>query len=365
MDPPAARRRCFGEDIERLQRHCPIGVGVVIDVDPVDVGLALVPFKSIHVVLDGVVHVDRPLVHEDLRREQVDFTEDSRPVGCRVDDHHVLRGRRPERDLRRREVLGAPVPAAVLGLADVAGLGDEGEELVGDARTEHLARLERQLERGASKMGDQDVQVVRIEARLLDLAAEQELRVADDVPVDRRARRDEDPDADPAAPPRPPDLLPRRRDGARIPGQDRHVEAADVDAELERVRRDDAEDLAVTQALLDRPPLRREVTAAIPAHSRARSEVLAEGLAERREHDLDCGATAAEHDGLATGPQERQRPAVGDRLGGAASPGRAVEEGRLDEQDVALTRWRSVAIDEDRRPAGQRRRELGWIGDRR
>ena len=80
-----------------------------------------------------------------------------------------------------------------------------------------------------------------------------------------RARRDEDRDARALAPPGAAELLPGRRDRARIAGQDRHVERADVDAELERVRRDDAEDLAVAQAVLDRAALRRQVAAAVAA----------------------------------------------------------------------------------------------------
>ena len=56
-------------------------------------------------------------------------------------------------------------------------------------RPEHLARLERQLERRGPQVGEQDVEVVRVEAGLLRRALEQELRVVDDVLVDRRAAR--------------------------------------------------------------------------------------------------------------------------------------------------------------------------------
>ena len=144
-------------------------------------------------------------------------------------------------------------------------LGEEREQVVGRARPEHLARLERQLEGRRAQVGEQDVQVVRIEPGLLGRALEQELRVVDDVLVDRRARRDEDGDARALPPPGPPELLPGRRDRARVAREDRGVQPADVHPELERVRRDDAEDLAVAQAALDRPPLGRQVAAAIAA----------------------------------------------------------------------------------------------------
>jgi hypothetical protein len=70
----------------------------------------------------------------------------------------------------------------------VTGLGDEGEELVRDPGSEDLAGLERQLERRAPEMSDQDVEVVRIETGLFGSGTEQELRMPDDIPVERRGR---------------------------------------------------------------------------------------------------------------------------------------------------------------------------------
>ena len=176
VDPPAARGGSLREDLERLERDGPVRVRVVVDVDLVDVGLALVPLEPVHVVLDRFVDVDRPLVDEDLGAEQVDLAEDPRPVRRRVDDHDVLRRRGPQRDLRSREVLARPVPAAVGRLADVAFLGEEREQVVRRAGPEDLARLERQLEGRRAQVREQDVQVVRVEPRLLRRPLEQELR---------------------------------------------------------------------------------------------------------------------------------------------------------------------------------------------
>jgi hypothetical protein len=133
----------------------------------------------------------------------------------------------------------------------VTRLGDEGEELVGGGRSEDLPRLERQLEGGAAQMRDQDVQVVRVEARLLGSTVEEEVRVVDDIAVDGRTRRDEDRDARLPAPTGPSDLLPGRRDRTRIAGEDRDVEPADIDAKLESVRCDDPEELAVAETTFD------------------------------------------------------------------------------------------------------------------
>ena len=129
--------------------------------------------------------------------------------------------------------------------------------------------------------------------------------------------------------------------------------------------RDDAEDLAVAQAALDRPPLRGQVAAAVAADPRARPEVLAQRLAQPGEHDLDRHPRPAEDDRLAAGAQERQRPALGERQRRAARAGRGVEQRRVHEQDVPLARRRAVAVDEPDRAAGERLRELGRVPDRR
>src|SRR4029079_3651760 len=127
---------------------------------------------------------------------------------------------------------------------------------------------------------ERDVRVVRVAAGLLGGALEQELRMVDDILVDSGARGDEDRDARALAPACPPELLPCRGDGSRIAGQDRHVEPADVDAELERVGRNDAEDLAVAPAMRDRPALGRQVAAAVAADLRARAVALAQRFSQ-------------------------------------------------------------------------------------
>ncbi len=95
--PPARRR--LGEDVQRLERHRPVGLRVVVDVDAADVRLALVPVQPVDVELGRLVEVDRVLVDERLGREQVDLAEDARPVRRRVDDHDVLVRGGAERDL--------------------------------------------------------------------------------------------------------------------------------------------------------------------------------------------------------------------------------------------------------------------------
>ena len=188
--------------------------------------------------------------------------------------------------------------------------------------------------------------------------------MVDDVLVDGGGGGHEHRHARPVAPAGPPDLLARGCDRARVAGEDRHIEAPDVDAELEGVRGHDAQDLAVAQPLLDRAALGREVAAAVAAHPRARPGVLAERLAQPGEDELHGRARAAEDDRLAPGPQEGEGPALGERQGGAPGAGRGVDHGRIDEQEVPLPGGGAAAVDDERGATGEERRQLAGVGDR-
>ena len=279
------------------------------------------------------------------------------------DDHDVLGRRGAQRDLRRGEVLRAPVPATVVCLPDLAALGQEGKQLVGRSGPERLTRLERQLERRRSEMGEQDMQVVGVEPRLLRPPAEHELRVMDHVLVDRGGRGDQDRDADIAPPPGAAHLLPGARDRARIAGQHGHVEASDVHPQLEGVGAHHPQHLALAQPALDRSTLGRQVPAPVAAQPRPRSEILAQSLAQVREHDLDRDPGTPEDDRLPPRPKERQRPTLGQRQRRAPGSGRAVEDRRIDQQQVLLAGRRAVAVDRPYRPAGQQLRQLARIAD--
>ena len=119
-------------------------------------------------------------------------------------------------------------------------------------------------------MAVQDADVLVIEDRRLDPPREQRLRLAHEVLVERVLARDQG--GEPvAAAARPAPLLAEARDGAREADREDSVEKADVDPELERVGRADAEQLALDEAVLDRPPLLRRVAGPVrrePAASR-------------------------------------------------------------------------------------------------
>ena len=187
--------RLAGERLQRLERDGRLGLRVVVDVDGADVRLALVPVQPVDVVLARLVEVDGALVDERRRAEEVDLADDPRPRPAGIDDDDVVGRGRPQRDLRGREVLAGPVPPPVVRLAHVALLGEEREEVVGRRLAEPLAGFEGQLERRGAHVGQQDVEVVGVQARLLRRACEEVLRVARDVLVDGAARGDHHRDA--------------------------------------------------------------------------------------------------------------------------------------------------------------------------
>src|SRR6266705_5476305 len=130
---------------------------------------------------------------------------------------------------------------------------------------ESLARLERDLECGALEVMHQQMQVVGIHEAGLRRTLEHVLRMLDDVLVDRGRGGDEEGRRQILAPPGPTHLLPRRGDRSGIAKKHGGLKGTDVDAELERVRRDDAADRTVAQTLLDGAPLGWEVATAIAA----------------------------------------------------------------------------------------------------
>ena len=115
-------------------------------------------------------------------------------------------------------------------------------------------------------------------------------------------------------------LLPGAGERARVAGEHRGVEPADVDAQLERVGGDDAADAALAQAALDRAALVRQIAAAV-ALDRRRADVGADGaarwrlqrLAQVAQQQLDPHARRGEDDGLHAGLEQSRRRSCAPR----------------------------------------------------
>jgi hypothetical protein len=110
---------------------------------------------------------------------------------------------------------------------------------------------------------DEDLDVVGVDARLLDGRPHEELGVARHVLIERHAGGHQQRELGSPAAARAPEALPQRRDGARVARADHGIERADVDAELERVGGHHAADVAGAQALLDAAPRLGQVATAV------------------------------------------------------------------------------------------------------
>ena len=192
----------------------------------------------------------------------------------------VVRGNRPQADRVGRIRLVGPGPLRIRVVRPVVAagpmaraacpvheplLGQDAENLLQVVPAERLGAGERQLERRALDVIDEDVQVVGIDQRPLGRAIEEIRRMPDDELIERRAARHHDRGRLAGPAPRAAGTLPRRRDRSRIPGHDRDVERADVDAELQRVGGHDGAHAAFPQPLLDLAAPVRQIAASISA----------------------------------------------------------------------------------------------------
>ncbi len=200
-----------------------------------------------------------------------------------------------------------------------------------------------------------------VETRRLDASLEQRLRLPHEELVERILTGNHDRKTSLAASRATP-LLPERGDRPRKADGDRAVEPADVDAELERVGRCDAEQLAVRQPSLDLATLSRRVTGAIggqPRSGRGVDPVRSEAMNQLGRLPALREADRAQAAGDERGHEERG-------LGQRACPDTElrIEQRRIPEDDIPCGPCRRVRLDDRRRNAGQRESELGRVCDR-
>ena len=132
-----------------------------------------------------------------------------------------------------------------------------------------VALGQRRLVGGRAHVAGEHARARVIEDRRLDAPAEELVRLAHEELVERVLGRDEHREPVAAAPGAAP-LLAQRGDRAGKADGDHRVEQADVDPELERVRRRDAEQLAGGEPPLDLAPLGRGVAGAVRREERGR-----------------------------------------------------------------------------------------------
>src|SRR5262249_60472806 len=107
----------------------------------------------------------------------------------RIDAAELARRPRPQAAGARRIGLGRPPPGSVAEMAEPL-LRQHAENLLNDRvpdSAERFIRRKRQLERRALEVIDEDVQVVRVDERVLRGPTEEVGRIADDELIERRA----------------------------------------------------------------------------------------------------------------------------------------------------------------------------------
>ncbi len=207
------------------------------------------------------MEVDRARMDGRERALRLDEPEQLARLG--VDNGEAVGGGRAKRDRRGGEA-GPPGKKASVSLAQLAG-GDEPAGVLFELRPEQLeiVVVERRLVCGRDEMAHVDALGAVIEDRGFDRTAEELLRVTTEELVERVIARDVEGEAVSLAATGPAPLLAQARDRAREGDRDRGVEVADVDAELERARRDDAEQVAAYESALDLAPLLWRVAGAV------------------------------------------------------------------------------------------------------
>ncbi len=137
-------------------------------------------------------------------------------------------------------------------------------------RAEFLAVADRQLERRALQMVEQDLQIVRIDMGMLRRTIEEIVGMLHDVLIERRAGRHQHrSDAVCRRPARPRAATWKRWCPDIPPSPPRR--GSDVDAQLQCVGGDHGADIAVAQLALDLAALLGQIAAAIAANARRRS----------------------------------------------------------------------------------------------
>ncbi len=296
-----------------------------------------------------------PSVDRRVRTAALDEAEHG--AGRPVDDGERVGVGRPERDAGSRMILSRPDDSRGCALELRVGvrcpqrLGPEGR---------FVALGQRSLVCRGAHVAGEHARARVIEDRRLRPPAQELVRLAHEELVERVLGGDEHREPVAAAPGAPP-LLTQRGDRAGKADGDDRVEQSDVDPELERVRRRDAEQLPGGEPPLDLPPLGRGVAGAIRREEPVVSEPLgsesvnqlrslaALGEGQRAEPPVD------EHRLEARGLAERRRPEA--EL--------SVEQRRVPEHDRALGARGRVVADHGHRLAEQGRAELSGVRDRR
>ena len=232
-------------------------------------------------------------------------------------------------------------------------------------RTEPFAVLDRQLERRALDVADEDFQVVGIDLRVLRRGVEEVRRVLHDELIQRRTRRYQQRQRKRLTPPRPAGALPGRSDRPRIACHHDRIERTDVDPQFERVRRNNAHDLAFAQLLFDFTAFSRQVAAPVASNRFRRKRAPFSGVLEVADENLGRQAAVCEDKRLLSAFEEAQRQPAGLGDVAPANPQLPVHHRRIVEREETLALGSPVRFDLRHRLLDKLLGKLFRIGDRR
>ena len=246
-----------------------------------------------------------------------------------------------------------------------SGLLQHAEHILDVDRSERVAGRERELERRALHVLHENVQVVGVDERVLGRGIEEIRRMPHDELVDRRARSNQHRGRSRRSTAGAARALPGGGDRTRVAREHGDVERADVDAELERVGRDDAADHPFAQPAFDLATAQRQVAAAIAADLLGHARHVLEVLLEIGRQDLGRETALREDDDLQPAAEELAGHAARFGEVRAADAELAIHDRRIDEDEELLAARGAALGDVRERPLRQPLGQLPRIGNRR
>ena len=292
--------------------------------------------ELVNVVLLALMQIDRLFVQRGKGAGVIHFADDSRLVRGRFDDHKIVGTDAAQGDRVRRIGLAGPVPL-VAGAMDESALGKVLENL--------SERRDRRIVSSAPN-GSSNVAHCRWLMRIWMLSGltsprlrrlvQEVLGMIDDVLIQRRARRHHHRHRHSAAAAGASHALPGRSDRSGIAGKHRDIEAADIDAQFQRVRRNHAANAPVAQAALDLTPLIGQIAAAIADDGFLRRRPGFDSRLQVAHENLGDQPAVGENDRRNVALQERRRDLL--RLVDVRAPNAQlpIHDRRVVEEDVLL-----------------------------
>ncbi len=362
LDPPVADRDLV--PLRRLQGldHLQIGVGPwtgrqVGRTRVLDQGHVRIEVQDGHPQHTALVQVDRTGVHLPVGPHLIDVTDHLPRL--RIDDTHRRPTGTPQADLGSRPVAPGP-EVAVITPAQAPGGDVLGQQPGGIHAEPPLGFLVVQgcLLAGAAQVRREQDRVAGVDDRLLGRPGEQLPGMGDQEVIERILLRDQHRRCRLAPPPGTPDPLPERSGRPRPAGQHHRVEARDVDAELQRLRRGHPPQGPVPQPRLQGAPVLGQVAGPIGGDRPGQGlslRVMLIGEPFPRDGCDHLGGLPAPGEGQGLYPRCHEGcQQVGRLLQGRAAPLAVLLERWQPQAEVQRAVGRAVDDDLGDRDAGQR-----------